>query len=296
MGCLIRCSGRGRKMEADPTVFGGVVESDMKPKGKSKPKAGRADGIWKKAAALPPRIWTVGGAFAFFVVIAWFMLVPARREVPPPSPSGAAESGEALNRQTSATAVSPDGGIPGRELSFIKAIRLQPSQPTRMDTLKAEVEVASTASKELVYTYLWKVNDRIIEEATGDTLSLSTFKKRDLVTVTVTPRDGETVGFVVESPMVVIHSVPPSLVLKAMRQGKKTGEPVELQLVGVAPDGDQVAFSLEAPHVPGMTIDKQSGKISWRIQPDQKGVVRFGAAVEDDNRTKATKIFDITVE
>ena len=45
-----------------------------------------------------------------------------------------------------------------------------------------------------------------------------------------------------------------------------------------------------------MTIDKWSGKISWNIQPDQKGVIRFGAAVEDDNGTKVTKIFDVTVD
>jgi hypothetical protein len=100
----------------------------------------------------------------------------------------------------------------------------------------------------------------------------------------------------VESPVVAIHSAPLSLELKAMRQARKTGEPIELQLVGAAPDGDQITFSLEAPHVPGMTIDQRSGKLSWRLQPDQKGVLRFGAAVEDDNGTKVTKIFEITAE
>jgi hypothetical protein len=100
----------------------------------------------------------------------------------------------------------------------------------------------------------------------------------------------------VESPLVAVHSVPPSLELKAIRQARKTGEPIELQLVGAAPDGDRVAFSLEDPLVPGMTIDERSGKISWLLQPDQKGSIRFGAAVVDNNQTKVTKIFDITVE
>jgi hypothetical protein len=268
----------------------------MKPTRKIEPKAGRTVKIGKKVAALPPRIWIIGGAVALVFVIVWFMLVPAQRETPPPGPSGTAETEGTLNHQISASAASPDPGIPGRERAFIKAVRLQPSQPTRMDMLKAEVEASSTAPAELVYAYLWKVNDRIIEGATGDTLNLSAFKKRDLVTVTVTPQGGDTIGFVVESPVVVIHSVPPSLELKAMRQGKKTGEPVELQLVAVAPDGGQLAFSLEDPLVPGMTIDKQSGKVSWRLRPDQKGVVRFGAAVEDENQTKVIKIFEITVE
>jgi hypothetical protein len=127
-------------------------------------------------------------------------------------------------------------------------------------------------------------------------LNLSPFKKRDLITVTVTPYDGNTAGFAVESPMVAIHSIPPSLELKPMRKARKTGEPIELQLVGVAPDGDQVTFSLEAPHVPGMIIDERSGKITWLLKPGQKGSFRFGAAVEDDNGTKIAKTFDVTVD
>jgi hypothetical protein len=283
-------------MEADPTGFGGVVEGDMKPKGKSKTKTGRAAEIWKKVAALPPRIWAVGGAVTLVVIIVWFMLAPALREAPTPTPSGAKETGGDLNRLPAGSAALPNAGMPEEGLAFVKAVRLQPSQPTRMDTLKAEVDLAPTAPKGIVYTYRWRVNDRIIEEAKGDTLNLSPFKKRDLVTVTVTPHDGQTAGFVVQSPVVAIHSVPPSLEVKGMRQARKTEEPVVLQLVGVAPDGERVTFSLEAPHVPGMTIDKQSGKISWLIQPDQKGTVRFGAAVEDDNGTKVTKNFDITLE
>jgi hypothetical protein len=266
----------------------------MKPTGRIKPKARRKGRIWKKVAALPRRMWVVGGAVALVIVIAWFMFAPAQREAQ--HSSGAAGTGGILNRPPLTSPASPDTGMPEKELAFIQALRLQPSMPTRMDSLKTEVVVAPTAPGQLVYTYRWKVNDRTIEEATGNALNLSPFKKGDLITVTVTPNDGSTDGLAVESPVVAIHSVPPSLELKAMRQARKTGEPIELQLVGVAPDGDRVAFSLEAPLVPGMTIDNRSGKISWPLQPDQKGSFRFGAAVEDDNGTKVTKTFDITVE
>ncbi len=268
----------------------------MKTTGKKKPTAA-TNKIWKKAAAPPRRIWAVGGAIALAVVIAWLMLAPAQKEAPPePSSSGVTQTGGVPGRQPPASAAIPDAIMPRERPAFIQAVRLQPSRPTRMESLKAEVEAAPAAPEKLVYTYLWKVNDRVIEEAVGDTLNLSAFHKRDLVTVTVTPYDGETAGLAVASPVVAIHSVPPSLELKAMRRARKTGEPIELQLVGAAPDGDQITFSLEAPHVPGMTIDQRSGKISWRLQPDQKGVFRFGAAVEDDNGTKVTKIFEITAE
>jgi hypothetical protein len=269
----------------------------MKPNGNIKPNVRRADKSGKKAATLPLRIWAISGAAMLIIVSAWLMLTPARRDAsPPPSASRAPGTEEASNPQAEAPADSPEARITEAPLAFIHAVRLQPSRPTRMDILKAEVEAAPNAPGKLAYTYHWKVNDRIIKDASGETLNLSPFKKRDIITVTVTPYDGNMAGFAVESPMVAVHSIPPSLELKAMRKARKAGEPIELQLVGVAPDGEQVAFSLEAPYVPGMTIDKSSGKITWIIEPGQKGSLRFGAAVEDDNGTKISRIFDVAVD
>lgn len=269
----------------------------MKPAGTIEPAAGRTGRRWRKAAALPRWIRTVCGAAALILVIVWFMLAPAPRDAPQPPPSsGAAGTGGVLSGLPPASGALPGAGIPEQELVFIEAVRLQPSRPTRMDTLQAEVVVAPTAPNKLVYTHRWKVNDRVIPEAAGSTLILSPFKKGDLVSVTVTPNDGSTDGPAIESPVIAIHSAAPSLELKALRQVRRTGEPIELQLVGITPDGGTIAFSLEPPVVPGMAIDRRSGKISWSLQPDQKGSFRFGAAVEDDQGTKVTKIFDITAE
>ena len=273
----------------------------MKPTKKIKPKAKRLGKAAQKAAAAAlaaqrrqRRIWAIGGAVALVAVIAWLLLAPTKKETPP-APSATRAAGTEGSRPPQ-TPAAPAAGVPERDLAFIRAVRLQPPEPTRLDSLKAAVEVAPGGPAGLVYTYRWEVNDRVIEDATGDTLNLAPFKKLDLVTVTVTPHDGDTTGFAVESPLVAIHSVAPSLELKTIHQAKKIGEPIELQLVGNAPDGKLVAFSLEDPHLPGMTINKASGKISWHRQPDQKGTLRFGAAVQDDNGTKVTKIFSVTVE
>lgn len=274
----------------------------MKPTETTQPKARPGRRLWrrlrKKAAALPRRIWITGGAVMLIIAIAWLLLAPARREAPQtlPSSSAGAGTGGVLSGPPPTSASLPEAGMPEQQLAFIEAVRLQPARPTRMDSLQAEVVVSPTAPKKLAYTYRWKVNDRIIPEATGSSLILSPFKKGELINVTVTPSDGATEGLAVESPLVAIHGAAPSLELKALRQARKTGEPIELQLIGVAPDGNPIVFSLEPPLVPGMTIDRRSGKISWTLQPDQKGSFRFGATVEDDQGTTVTKTFDITAE
>jgi len=179
---------------------------------------------------------------------------------------------------------------------MIQSVRVQPALPTRLDTLRAEVIPLSNRSGELKFAYVWKVNEQIITDAMGDTLDLSPFRKRDLVSVTVTPYDEDMPGYAVSSPVVAIHSVPPSLEIKVIRKTARIGEPYALQLFSDHPDSETATFSLEEPKIDGMTIDGQTGKISWIIQPNQKGTVRFGAAVQDSEANRITKIFEINMD
>lgn len=167
-----------------------------------------------------------------------------------------------------------------------------------MDTLKAEVFTEAPDPSRLSYTYVWKVNNEIVEGAQGDRLDLSALdlKKKDLITVSITPYDGEREGFTMESPVIAVHSIPPTLDLKMPRQKRKASEPLEIQLVSLHPDSDGVTFGLEEPIVPGMSIDPHSGKITWIIQPNQNGTIRFGAVAEDTEKTRVSRIFDITLE
>jgi hypothetical protein len=262
------------------------VKPDLDPKRKLGPVARRIRRIRRKLASLPPRLWLFSGALILGVAIAWLVFAPARNEV--------RQAG--LSAGTRGVGGVPAAGITEKQIAFIKDVRLKPDQPTREDSLKTEVIAAPDAPEGLVYAYLWKVNDGIIDEAKGDTLTLTSFKKRDRITVTVTPSDRGTYGFAAVSPEVVIHSLPPSLELAIRQPANKAGDPIDLQLVSVAPDSGQVSFSLEPPSVPGMTVDKLSGKISWLPQPDQKGAIRFRAAVEDDQGTKVSKTFEINVK
>gem|GEM_PF-1412757 len=261
----------------------------------------------KKAAAgsagklkVPPkRILIFGGAAVAVIILGLliFFAVP-RKDTPPGAlPQSTALSPGSVQERPGAS--PPElSGDDRKDFPAIRTIRFEPPLPTRMDTLKAKVLAESPDPSRLTYAYVWKVNDRIVEGADEDTLDLSALdlKKRDLITVSVTPNDGEREGFTVESPIIAVHSIPPTLDLKMPRQKRKASEPLEFQLVSLHLDSDGVTFSLEAPIVPGMSIDPNSGKITWIIQPNQEGTIRFGAVAEDTEKTRVTRIFNITVE
>lgn len=260
---------------------------------------------WKKLLALPRQTLVFGGAAIALVIILILVLISGspRKEAPPKTPPQAGDvstgpGGENFLERPLGPPPPQVAPPPGQEeRPTIQSIRFYPPQPTRIDNLKAEVVTAASADPgRITYTYIWKVNNRTVADATGDTLNLAAFKKKDYVTVTVTPYDGDKAGFPVESPIILIYGISPSLDLQTTAKKTKVGEPLELQLVSLHPDSDSITFSLEAPLVPGMTIDSQTGKIAWILPPNQRGTIRFGAAVEDTEKTKVTKTFDITLE
>jgi hypothetical protein len=254
-----------------------------------------------KPSALPRQVLIFGCAAVALVIIVFLFSGSPRKDAPPKAPPKAAallpgvvpEQPTAEPAPPLRKAMTPEE----EERPTVQSIRFHPPQPTRMDALKAEVVTAAySVPNRIACAYVWKVNNQIVEGATGDTLNLSPFKKRDLVTVTVTPYDGDKAGSPVDSPLILIYGILPSLDLQAPIKKTKAGEPLELQLVSLHPDSDGITFSLEGPLVPGMSIDGNTGKITWIIPPNQKGTTRFGAAVEDTDKTKVTKTFEITIE
>jgi hypothetical protein len=254
----------------------------------------------QKLSTLPTWVLILCAAAVALVIIVYLFSGPSQKEARPKAPpnSTAFMPGVAPERPTdqpttpAQITVTPEEVVPA-----VRSIRLSPLQATRMDAIRAEVVAEAYANpSRITFAYVWKVNSRIVEGAAGDTLNLSPFKKGDLVTVTVTPHDGDKTGFPVDSPVAVIHGIPPSLDLQVPGKKIKAGEPLELQLVSLHTDSDDITFSLEAPLIPGMSVDSRTGKIIWIISSNQKGTIRFGAAVEDTDKTKVIKTFDITIE
>jgi len=180
----------------------------------------------------------------------------------------------------------------------IQRILLQPSQPTIRDTINAEIflsESAKASGKQFQYVYAWQVNDQHISYASGDTLQLSDFSIGDWVRVTITPYDEGVASSTKTSPSLQIHAVPPSLDLH-LTQGRFTTEkPFECQLISKHPDSETVTFSLEEPKIEGMTINTETGRITWSIPTAPQKALQFGASVIDPMGNKTTRIFTLGV-
>lgn len=179
---------------------------------------------------------------------------------------------------------------------MIKSIQFIPKEPTILDSIKAE---ATTNYGDLIgisFEYRWMINQKPIDDVKGDTLPKGKFKKHDYISVIISPiMDGKK-GYPFISGTVVIQNSVPTLDMKVVLQKQKIDAPIELQLTGSDPDGDKITFSLEEPLLEGMTIDKETGKIIWKRQKQQKGTYQFSASASDSDGAKITKTFELKIE
>jgi|GEM_PF-2401114 hypothetical protein len=177
---------------------------------------------------------------------------------------------------------------------IVRQVILLPKQPTVIDSIKAELSLDSPTPANIDYEYKWFINDKLVESAHGDTLPSGLAKKRDRISVNVTPILNGERGVLSQSYFCVIHSSPPALSLKD--EISKVGEIIELQLVGVDTDGEKITYALEDPRLDGMTVDKITGKITWKPTEKQTGICRFGASASNADGSKRTKVFEISLD
>lgn len=177
---------------------------------------------------------------------------------------------------------------------FIKKVILNPPQPLISDTIKADVSSDYKGTGKVKYEYKWHINGKPLKGIKGDTLPPGEFKKKDRVSVTVTPFLDGVEKDPYKSMFIVIHSSPPSLELKEISQ--KLNQTIELQLISTDPDGDKVTFSLEEPFLEGMTIEKETGEITWKSEKKEKGAYKFRASVTDSDGVKTAKTFEFRID
>lgn len=184
------------------------------------------------------------------------------------SPSAAPAFAPGVETVVSATNAPPE----------ILTVKLEPNLVFPGTRLKAVVAAADPESDLITLDYEWKSNDQILSGEVMDELDTANFRKGDLVTVTVTPFDGQIKGKSKESRPIVILNRPPEIT--SFPPAGNTDGAYVYEVRATDPDGDALQFSLEhAP--PEMSIDADSGRIEWQVPVDLTGNFRIRVVVSD---------------
>ncbi len=185
--------------------------------------------------------------------------------------------------------------IKGREISSnevviknsppeITGARFKPSG----NTLGVDVTAEDADGDNVTLAYAWSVNEK---SAGADKIIGTQVKRGDKISVRITPSDGESEGrtIILSSEA---HNMPP--VLSDQRDIKFYGSLWTCQLKAIDHDGDTVTFALKSGP-PGMTIDPNTGFLTWQVPGDFKGKPSCVVALKDVHGAESSYTVDIDI-
>jgi len=105
-----------------------------------------------------------------------------------------------------------DEGGPAGRAPQVQSVVVRPGEAKPGDLLECDPEVLAGVGGLTTLSYQWKRNGETIAGATGRSLETKGFKKGDLLTVTVTPRDSLGEGKAISSKGIKLRNSPPVIV------------------------------------------------------------------------------------
>lgn len=159
------------------------------------------------------------------------------------------------------------------------SVLLRPVPAFAGDTITAAATASDGDNDSVSFEYQWYVNNSPVPNTSAE-LRTEGLKKKDGISVTATPYDGDDRGTPAQSTVVFlsnrnpeITSTPPA----ALQNGMFT-----YQVAAKDPDGDPISFSLvSAPS--GMTIDPRTGLVRWEPPRDVSGRVDMQVRIAADD-------------
>ncbi len=139
------------------------------------------------------------------------------------------------------------------------------------------IELENAVNSQFLVRFLMK-NREILAGESSETLNTSGFKKGDLITVIVTPLDGESEGNSMKSRPVIIANSPPEIT--SIPQADIVDGQYRYEVTAEDPDDDTLTFSLQdSPD--GMVIDSKTGAIEWNVSEVPPGAYNIKVIVGD---------------
>jgi hypothetical protein len=144
----------------------------------------------------------------------------------------------------------------------LTSVSVTPPQPVPGSEIMATALGEDPDHEEVTFRYQWTVNGAPVANLPQESNRFSTkaLRKKDDISVTVTPWDGESAGVPLLSEILTLGNSAPRVTSTppmVLRKGVYT-----YQVTASDPDGDTVTFSLvQGPE--GMVIDPVSGLLRW---------------------------------
>jgi hypothetical protein len=153
--------------------------------------------------------------------------------------------------------------------------KLHPSIPRVSSTLTVDLKAGDADNDNISFKYQWTLNGKFSGEQNYLAAEL---KREDMITVKVTPYDGEDLGRSINLRRKVFNSLP----VVSESSSSFDGKIYKYQIAASDPDNDKLTYKLEqGPD--GMTLDPASGIITWEVSPDDKGIHEAKVLISDNN-------------
>lgn len=171
---------------------------------------------------------------------------------------------------------TPSMGARNRE-PVVRAIHVQPAQPTRLDTMEVTVNATDPEHEKLTKSFEWSVNGQRVYGPDSPTFALGDYERGDTVSVTVRVRDLLSEVHATSEAYTLVNANP---FFKGKPTEMRTIEGTRLEAVD--PDGDPVTFRVSgAP--PGLTLDSR-GTLHYAGSEAEAGGKYTLKVVAEDNQ------------
>lgn len=170
----------------------------------------------------------------------------------------------------------------------VVSARFLPEQFNTGDMLEVDAKVSDPDDDDVSLEISWELNGEVVstERSIGKKI-----RRGDLVTVTVTPYDGETYG---DRKMLSfgVDNAPPEIF--PHNDFAFDGKTLRYEVWAGDEDDDPLTFSLTSGPE-GMRLDPRTGIIQWRVPDDFLGSLTFSVTVADGRGGQASYDIDLSI-
>ena len=175
---------------------------------------------------------------------------------------------------------------------LVSHVTVEADAPEKGNRVLAKVETIDPDRDEIHYSYRWWRNDKQVKEGEENVLDTTGFGRKDVVVVEVIARDQDAAAAPVRSAPSALGNSPPLIVSNPAALTNREQYEYVVQAKDV--DGDTVTYGLETGP-PGMTIDKTTGQVSWKVAPGVAGTHRVKVMAEDGQGGAAWQEFELSI-